>query len=305
MSPSGAVKDNLRAMIDVAAEIRVRGTPDGAQARDWSVVLAAAGIGCRVDARPGGWVVVVSASDASSAAEALDAYDAELGAHQPEDEPIEWGPTTAGMLVALSLFAFQWLTGYRANMRPAFRAGEAFAGAIQLGEWWRVVTALTLHADTMHLLGNVVGMGVLGTAVCRMLGPGLGMLLVLVAGAGGNLLNSVLRDTAHVSVGASTAIFGAVGILVGLAILRARSPRRRPWVPLAAGLALLGFLGTGEHADLAAHFFGFQVGIGLGMGTAVMTDRPPSARVQRWLAVAAIAIVVVAWALALRHLPTR
>ena len=155
-----------------------------------------------------------------------------------------------------------------------------------------------LHADVVHLVGNVVAMAVLASAVCRLLGPGLGAALLVLSGVGGNTLNAVLRSGPHVSVGASTSIFGAVGILAGVAILRARSPRRRPWVPLAAGLALLGFLGTGEHADLAAHFFGFQVGLGFGLATAVLLERPPGTRAQWWWSVVTIILVAGAWLLA-------
>jgi membrane associated rhomboid family serine protease len=284
-----------------AAEVPARVTDDGGRARDWALVLSAAGIPCRVDPRPDGWVVVVAAADASRAAEALSGYDAE-GEASHGDEPLEYGPTIAGALIAGSLFLFQAFTGYRAAGKPAFLAGEGSVGAIMNGQWWRTVTALTLHADAPHLLGNVVAMAVLATAVCRMLGPGLGLLMLLTAGAGGNLLNAMCRDTAHVSVGASTAIFGGVGILVGLAILRARPPRRRPWVPFAAGLALLGFLGTGEHVDYAAHFFGFQFGIGLGLGAGIGLDAPPSPRVQRWFIVLSIVVVAASWLLAMHSL---
>ena len=41
--------------------------------------------------------------------------------------------------------------------------------------------------------------------------------------------------------------------------------RKKAWLPLAGGLALLGFIGAGEHSDLTAHAFGFTAGIGLGI----------------------------------------
>src|SRR2546422_5158304 len=39
--------------------------------------------------------------------------------------------------------------------------------SIVAGEWWRTVTALTLHADVPHLLGNAVASVVLVGAVDR------------------------------------------------------------------------------------------------------------------------------------------
>jgi membrane associated rhomboid family serine protease len=139
------------------------------------------------------------------------------------------------------------------------------------------------------------------TAVCRFLGPGLGAALVLATGVVGNLLAAIVRRTASSSVGASTAIFGAVGILCGRAVVRAarrRAVGRRPWVPLAAGLALLALLGTGERADLLAHFTGFVVGLPLG----AMTAEAPRARppVQLALAGGSALLVAVSWMLALR-----
>ena len=34
--------------------------------------------------------------------------------------------------------------------------GRVSGEQILHGQWWRVVTALTLHADVMHLVGNVI-----------------------------------------------------------------------------------------------------------------------------------------------------
>jgi membrane associated rhomboid family serine protease len=78
---------------------------------------------------------------------------------------------------------------------------------VMAGEWWRAVTALTLHADAPHVGGNAVAIGVLMTAVCWHLGPGLGAWLLLLAGAAGNLLTAAVHGGGHSSVGASTAVF--------------------------------------------------------------------------------------------------
>jgi len=283
----------------VAAEVDARITPDEREAHDWLVVLGAAGVPCRMERGPDGWRVVIAAGDGARAADALAAYDSERIESEPADGR-DWGPTRAGLVLAGLLVVAWAFTGFRADGRPAFLAGEGYVAAIRAGQWWRCVTALMLHADATHLLGNVAAMALLGSAVCGRVGPGLGVFLILAAGAGGNALNAVIRDAPHVSVGASTAIFGALGILAGLAILRARP--RRPWMPIAASLALLGLLGTGEHADLIAHFAGFQVGIGLGLATAVITSEPPSVRGQRVFALLTALVVAGSWMLALKTL---
>jgi membrane associated rhomboid family serine protease len=286
-----------------AAEVDLETTPDEADARDWGLALVAAGVPARIERRPSGWAVLVADGDVGRARAALAAYLADAVA-TPVPE-FEYGPTKVGLVIAAALVAVTPFTGFRGDDRPMFRAGEGVAARILAGEPWRTVTALMLHADATHLLGNVVGMGVLATAVCRLLGPGLGLALIVASGAAGNFLNAALRGAPHVAVGASTAIFGALGILAGMAILRARPPRRHAWVPLAAGLALLALLGTGERADLVAHFFGFQVGIGLGMGCAVGFVTPPGPRAQRWLAATTVAVVGASWLLALTSIARR
>jgi len=281
-------------------EVVVRAADDQAQSREWAVVLQAAGVPCRVERSREGWGVIVASGDAPAARDALAAYDAEA-LRAGDDDVVEYGPTSAGVLMALALWGVALVTGFRAGGKPLFLAGEADAAKIIAGQPWRAVTALLLHADFVHLAGNVAAIIVLGTAVCRLLGPGLGLALMVTSGTIGNLMNAYLRKgQEHVSIGASTAIFGAVGILAGLAIMRARPQGRRLWVPFAAGIALLALLGTGEHADLAAHFFGFQMGLGFGLAMGVVLDRPPGPRAQRWLVAATVAIVVGAWVLAAR-----
>jgi len=126
---------------------------------------------------------------------------------------------------------------------------------------------------------------------------------VLAAGAGGNLLNACFRGGLHVSVGASTAVFAAVGILGGVGLVRRRrrgTRGRRSWAPVAAALALLAMLGTaGERVDFGAHLFGLLVGGVLGSLVALALSRPPGALVQWSLAAAAIASILLCWLLAL------
>jgi membrane associated rhomboid family serine protease len=273
----------------------VRSSTEEASLRDWAVVLQAAGVPCRIARGGYGWALIVARGDEAAAHAALAAYDAEASV---DEDVVEYGPTFAGLVLVVGLVAGCLATGFGTSPGRLFTAGEGSAARILSGEPWRAVTALMLHADVTHLLGNVVAMGILATAVCRLLGPGLGAGLIVLAGTVGNLLNAILRGAPHVAIGASTAVFGAVGILAGLAIVRARSSRRRPWVPFAAGLALLALLGTGEHTDLAAHFFGFQTGLGLGLAAAVVLDQPPGPRVQRWLGIATGVVIVTSWLLA-------
>jgi rhomboid protease GluP len=285
-----------------AAKTVARSAPHERLARDWALVLTAVGIASEVERRGWEWDVVVDPGDVDRAAEALAAYEAESVPRPPAAAPpVVYGRTWAGIVMAMLLVLASRLAGPRDVATPYFRAGEARAEAIVGGEVWRAVTALTLHADVTHLVSNLVSGALVATAVCAAVGPGVGAWLLLVSGAVGNWVTAMMHGVGHRAVGASTAIFGGVGVLVGLSIVRRR---RQVWVPVAAGLALLGLLGTSERADLLAHFFGFVAGVTVGSAIApapVLRSRPA----QWLLALAALGAVVGCWALAIEHAPRR
>ncbi len=282
----------------------VRVAPDRERADEWAVVLAATNIPHRVRRRLDGWALIVPASDITAALETLDAYDRENAgeeARRRDAAPPSSPPTMVGVYVALVLIGLFAITGSRADHSEWFQHGSADATRMMAGEWWRAVTALTLHADAPHLLGNALASALLVTAVCQQLGPGVGLWLLLLAGAGGNALTATVHGPGHVSVGASTAIFGAVGILAGLRVVtpgRVGSTPRKWWIVAAAALALLALLGTGPTSDLLAHLFGLLVGGGLGLVAAFTIRGLPTAPVQWLLVVAAGTAVAGAWRLA-------
>jgi membrane associated rhomboid family serine protease len=101
----------------------------------------------------------------------------------------------------------------------------------------------------------------------------------VLAGTLGNLLNALAHlamNGGHLSVGFSTAVFGAAGALAGLKAASGDGDFRpgamvgrnmgRGWLPpVAAGLALVASLGTaGDNTDIGAHVFGLLAGLGLG-----------------------------------------
>src|SRR5262249_22579890 len=106
----------------------------------------------------------------------------------------------------------------------------------------------------------------------------------------------------HASVGASTAIFGAIGVLAVLRIFapgRVEVGGRKWWVVVAASLALLAMMGTGPNADLLAHLFGLLVGGGPAVVSGLTPRSTPPASIQWTLVAAAGAMVLAAWGLAL------
>ncbi len=283
----------------------VRVTPERQRADEWAVVLAAGSIPHRLRPRLDGWALIVAADDADAARDALDAYDrenipdtAQVGADVVA--PVR-GAAAVGVVVGLLLIGFFAVTGTRASRSVWFERGGAAAERIVAGEWWRTVTALTLHADAPHVLANAAASVGLVWAVSHQFGPGVGLWLIIVAGAGGNALTAVAHGTHHNSVGASTAMFGAIGILAATRVVsrERHSATRKRWMVVAASLALLALLGTSPDADVLAHLFGLLFGGVIGLITAAALPRPLSTPAQWVLAVAALAVVVGAWLRAL------
>ena len=283
----------------------VRVTPERDQADEWAVVLAAGNIPHRLRPRLDGWALIVSTRDAEAAREALDAYERENIADTVDVDadavaPVP-GAAVVGVAIGLLLIGFFAVTGTRAGRSIWFERGGADAERIVAGEWWRTVTALTLHADAPHVIGNAGASVVLVGAVSHQLGPGVGLCVLLLAGAGGNALTAIAHGTRHDSVGASTAMFGAIGILAATRVVsRGRHPAaRKLWMVGAASLALLALLGTSPGSDLLAHLFGLLLGGVLGLAAAPAMLRPLRPLVQWALAVTALAVVVGAWLRAL------
>jgi membrane associated rhomboid family serine protease len=288
----------------------LRRTYDSRRLDAWALVLLSRGVRSFAVLGEGGFELYVAPGDLARASAELDAADAEEQAAQRafrdeavrEPRPAKRHAIAGGVLVASLLLAFFALTGPRAHGSVWFTAGAADAERVLHGEWWRAVTALTLHADGAHLASNLgIGALVVG-AVMRSEGVGFGAALVLAAGTAGNVINAWAHQTLHSSVGFSTAVFGAIGLLGGLSYAygTGRANRPRPaWTALAGSLALLALLGSSERSDLFAHLFGGVSGIGLGLLVGFRRWQPRTGIGQWFAGAGATAVIVGAWLVAL------
>lgn len=285
-------------------ETPLRVTTSRRQADEWALVLVAEGLSPSVweDAR--GVVLSVPPQEAEPATKALLAYENENPVAPPV--PSEWAgsaPLYVALVYSVLLLDFFFITDVWKSEVPWIAAGAADAALILQGEWWRTITALMLHADLKHVLSNVIAGAIFLHVVCRAMGPGLGTLSVLGAGAGGNIVNAFFYGSLHISIGASTAVFGALGLMGGMGVVRRRrrgAQGRHTWVPIVAGLAILAMLGTaGERVDLLGHLFGFLAGGALGIAIGITVPQPPADHIQWALVSATIMLLGVSWGLAL------
>lgn len=286
--------------------VPVRLSPRRSQIEAWALVLSSQGIRSGVIESSPGFALCVHAEDAERAARVLELYDdetAESLRRRARPPPPEYGRTLAGIQMAAALALLQLFIWSRLADVPFMQLGSARSRQILDGELWRVVTALCLHVDGPHLFGNVLALGLFATAVAWSLGPGVGALLIVLSGALANWVNAFVHGPSHDVVGASTAVFGAIGILAGLQAVRRwrrELPKGRAWLPLAGGLALLAMLGTsGQRVDVIAHLLGLLCGTGLGAAVCGVSRGPASRPVQTAAALATLGLLAGSWWLAL------
>ena len=274
---------------------------------EFGLVLDAKGLPYESVAVEDAWLLVVAEGEAAAAQEELSRYAAERVPRRAKPEPFLVFPGSAlgAAGYAITLIGIAYCAGLQLFGADWYGSGalESRSGA---GEWWRAFTALTLHLDQEHLLGNLLfGIGI-GTLAGRMFGPGVAWLAILLAGAAGNFLDMAVSPIWHRAVGASTAVFAALGLLAGFGWGERRNLRERRlyrWAPLFAGVSLLALLGAGDqHVYVLGHLLGFSAGTLLGWVFArARLPRTRGTALQAAAGSAAVLVLCAAWFLALRH----
>ena len=139
------------------------------------------------------------------------------------------------------------------------------ADTVREGEWWRLFTAMFLHANLLHLAMNGAALWIFGSAVEKTIGRWRYLAVFLLAGALGNLV-SALDARYDVAIGASGGIFGVIGAFA-VGVWRLRLPmyfalrRRLLWLVVLMVAADFTIGGLEPQVDNLAHVGGFFAGI--------------------------------------------
>ena len=246
-------------------------------------------------------VLLVAEADAVRAREQLRIYEEE-NRPRPTLPPLRLHEHAwrGSIVFALLLLAVAYCTGHTVGGIDWIAAGALTRDAVHGGEAWRVVTALTLHADVEHLVGNLAFGMPYGFFASQLLGTARAWASILLAAALANTFESALMDSSHVTIGSSTAVFATLALVAAYSA-RVAAPGvagwARRWSPWIAAVALLAMTGTGgEHTDVLAHLMGFAGGALLGIIQAYVPVRWLEARTtQVACGVLALATVIGAW----------
>ncbi|MGB7326616.1 MAG: rhomboid family intramembrane serine protease [Rubripirellula sp.] len=291
------------------SRIVVHQTESHRQCRELRLVMEAAGIASDVTQRGGTWFLSVDVSNQENAAYEIDAYQRDNAATvvRSVQRTRLYGGSVVGVFafaVIINAITFVgWTPPYETIMD---RVGPMRAGDVISGDGWRIVTALTLHVDLQHWMSNLIFGGVFGWLVGRVLGGGVGWTVILLAGSLGNLINAWARDADHVSIGSSTAVFGALGIMVAhtlVPLVRTAETRMKRFAPLVGGVLMFAMLGVeGERTDVGAHAAGFFAGLLLGVIACRIPERWLASRRMQWIAgISAVSIIGLAWLVAVNQ----
>ena len=271
---------------------------------DWSLVLASQEIEHVIDHdQATGWTLSVSEKDHERALGQIHQYRLE-NRHwrwrRPVFQPGLFFDWSSLAWVLLNIF-FYWWSAARAELRTV---GMMDSAALAHGEWWRLFTAVWLHADLSHLAMNVVfGFLFLGLVMGRY-GPGVGLLAAYLAGVGGNVIAWLVYDESHRGLGSSGVVMGALGLLTiqSVALLKRRNPNtfRLFASGSLAGVLLFVLLGVSPEADVVAHLGGFITGLLLGslLALAPRLTLRPLVNLSAGILFAALFILPWLWGLA-------
>lgn len=140
--------------------------------------------------------------------------------------------------------------------------------AVEYGQWWRALTANFLHsANPLHLLANMYVLYQIGAIVWEYFGGKWLLIFYIVTGVAAMIISVPFLGLAG-AVGASGAVFGLVGVLIGASVRRNVYGVDLPFgindvLPLFLFAVLINFV-PGVVVGNAAHVGGLVVGIGLG-----------------------------------------
>lgn len=184
-----------------------------------------------------------------------------LGSEAPMTRALlGWCVLVCGLSIASDRNLPIWITA-QFSAPTLLRFGALF-GPLGAIEPWRYLAAVFVHVNVLHIALNGWSLVVVGPTAEREFGSARFCILFIVSGVLGFMVSDLWYGGASpLTVGASGAICGAFGSVVGVAYAR-RDPRWKQI--LVQNLLNLAIIGFAFPVNNAAHVGGLVVGGGLG-----------------------------------------
>ena len=146
--------------------------------------------------------------------------------------------------------------------------GGQYLSKVELGEWWRLLSSVFLHANALHVAVNAVAILALGRILEPWIGPARLWAWFLVAGVCGSLASQIFGVLQ--SDGASAGAYGLLGAVAIIALKLRHQVRRQDqvilgpliWALLVLNLVLSALIPV---VDMVGHLGGLAVGLALGL----------------------------------------
>lgn len=220
-------------------------------------------------------------------------------------------PVTFSLILACVLVyagvAYLGVTGYGIPWNGALvvqpnevlARGALVPALVADGQAWRLLSSVFLHAGAAHLAFNMMSLYFLGAFVEEAFGRWRFLVLYLVSGLAGGIAYLFFGGFDQSAVGASGAIFGLLGGVLGYAARRGtfswQNPLIRQLLILLAFNLWLGF--TVPNISNTAHLGGLAGGFAFAwlMAPTVFARKPGRALTPVALAFGAEALLFAAW----------
>lgn len=207
--------------------------------------------------------------------------------------------TTAIVILAINV-AFYLLEAVLSRSpsisgQVAVLLGAKYAPLIRSGQYWRLLTAGFLHGGFLHIFMNAWSLFILVTEVEQFYGTSR-LIVAYVFSTFTGFLLSYLWSPRALSLGASAACFGLIGIMLAMGtrhradpLIQAVRAHYGQWLIIGIVLSLM------PGIDIAAHIGGFIGGFIIGW-LGGLPGLPNTPRETLWRALAGVALAFTAYA---------
>lgn len=134
-------------------------------------------------------------------------------------ERLSQAKVTSGlMIINIIIFVIMTLNGGSESIENLIKFGANSKSLVANGQRWRLFTASFIHIGFFHILFNMYFLNSLGPLFENIFGSVRFLIIYLIAGVFGNLLSFAFGSPYTVSAGASTSLYGMLGLAIGLMV---------------------------------------------------------------------------------------